>query len=608
MPDLSGQTIGRYHIIEKLGEGGMAIVYKAYDTHLECEVAVKVIRTDNILPSTLNRALQRFEREAKSVAKLNHQNIVSVTDYGNYEGKPYLVMPYLTGGTLQQLLVKKQRMNWREALELVLPITEALAYAHSRNIIHRDVKPSNVLLTHSGQPMLTDFGVAKIVDNEDTMDLTGTMATVGTPQYMAPEQVSSKTFDARVDVYSLGIVLYEMVTGRRPFEAETPMAVMIMHSRDPLPRPTAINPDLPIEVEYLLIKALAKDPHDRFSTMNEFHQAIEKLLGKETTNLAGASAQSNLPSVDTLRTTDDQPSAVTFQQPPVIPPNVPPLFPVYPQPTAKLGHRGLPIILAGLGLTVIAIIIVIVINGSKNSNGLADTTGDSNNANGVVVQATSAHSSAGSTPIPTRTPQIQPMITPALHSVSGCNTSSHIKIGDLVYVTQGEGYNGIRTTPDDTLSNVFARAYGGDVLLVTDGPVCDRVDYLHWYVEPMFSSDWEEGGWTPEVAKSEGEYWLAPFPYWEPCGNSPISHLQIGDRAYVTTRGDTANRVRSDAGLDTETVGVIDPGEMMTIIDGPICADKIIWWEVTGDNGVTGWTAEGKGNDFWLIPVLNQYN
>ena len=580
-------------------------MYKAYDTHLECEVAVKVIRTENILPSTLDRALQRFEREAKSVAKLNHPNIVSVTDYGNYEGKPYLVMPYLTGGTLQQLLVQKQRINWREALEIALPIIEALAYAHSRNIIHRDVKPSNVLLTRSGQPMLTDFGVAKIVDNEDTMDLTGTMATVGTPQYMAPEQISSKTIDARVDVYALGIVLYEMVTGRRPFEAETPMAVMIMHSRDPLPRPTTINPDLPIEMEYLLIKALAKDPHDRFSSMSEFHQAIEKMLGKEVTNPAGATVQSTPPPIDPLKTTDDQPSAATFLQPPAIPPIVPPQYPEYPPPTGKPGRRSLPIILAGLGLAVIVFIIVIVINSSKNFNGFGDISGDSTNSNGAVVQATTVRSSSGSTPIPTRTPQIQSMITPALHSVSGCNTSSHIKIGDLVYVTQGEGYNGIRTTPDDTLSNVFARAYGGDVLLVTDGPVCDRVDYLHWYVEPMFSSDWEEGGWTPEVAKSEGEYWLAPLPYWNPCGNSQISHFQIGDKAYVTIPGDVANRVREDAGLNTETVGVIDPGGMMTIIDGPKCADNIIWWEVTGDNGVTGWTAEGKGNDFWLIPAIN---
>ena len=288
MTNLIGCTIERYHILEQLGEGGMAVVYKAFDTHVECEVAVKVIRTDQLAPSILERALKRFEREAKAVAKLNHPNIVRVSDYGEFEGKPYLVMPYLKGGTLKSFLQERGHVSWQEAVQLLVPVTEALGYAHENGVIHRDIKPSNILLTENGQPMLTDFGVAKIIGEDVTQDLTGTSATVGTPEYMAPEQVTSKTVDQRVDIYGLGVVFYEMITGRRPFEADTPLAVLFKHASDPLPRPTSFVRDLPDEVEHLLIKALAKDPGQRFQSMAEMKQAFLKLK-----NLPNADIPSN---------------------------------------------------------------------------------------------------------------------------------------------------------------------------------------------------------------------------------------------------------------------------------------------------------------------------
>jgi serine/threonine protein kinase len=277
MTNLIGKSLGRYHILEQLGEGGMAVVYKAYDTRLETDVAVKVIRTENILPSVLERALKRFEREAKSLAKLTHPNIVKVMDYGDYEGKPYLVLPYLPGGTLKKKLGKP--IPWQEAVEMLLPIAEALDYAHSQKMVHRDVKPANILLTERGQPMLTDFGIAKVLDIEETMDLTGTSAAVGTPEYMAPEQATAKTADHRADIYALGIVLYEMITGRKPYTADTPMAVLIMHARDPLPRPSKFISGIPNAVEKVLIKALAKSPDNRYQSMAEMVTALERLFG-----------------------------------------------------------------------------------------------------------------------------------------------------------------------------------------------------------------------------------------------------------------------------------------------------------------------------------------
>jgi len=257
----------------------MATVYKAFDTRLERDVAVKIIRTERLTIETMPKALKRFEREAKALGKLTHPNIVPVSDYGEYEGKPYLVMPYLPGRTLKQKLGKP--IPWQEAVQLLLPIAEALDYAHSQNMIHRDVKPSNILLTQRGQPMLTDFGIAKILDLEETQDLTGTSAAVGTPEYMAPEQATAKTVDHRADIYALGVVLYEMITGRKPYTADTPLAVLFKHASEPLPRPKQYIPSLPDDVEKVLLKALTKKPDDRYQGMNGMMKDLQRLFSSK---------------------------------------------------------------------------------------------------------------------------------------------------------------------------------------------------------------------------------------------------------------------------------------------------------------------------------------
>jgi serine/threonine protein kinase len=274
MSDLIGKSLGRYHILEQIGEGGMATVYKAQDTRLDAEVAVKVIRTEKLAQEILQRSLTRFEREAKTLARLNHPNIIRVTDYGEHEGKPYLVMPYFPSGSLKQWLGKP--IPWQEAFQLILPIARALDYAHRQNMIHRDVKPSNILMTADGEPMLTDFGIAKVLDLEETADLTGTGMGIGTPEYMAPEQWQGNT-STQSDVYSLGVVLYEMITGRKPYTANTPAALLLKQATEPLPRPTLFVPDLPDSVEQILIKALTKNSHERFETTSQFALALEKL-------------------------------------------------------------------------------------------------------------------------------------------------------------------------------------------------------------------------------------------------------------------------------------------------------------------------------------------
>jgi serine/threonine protein kinase len=279
MIQLVGKSLGRYHILEPLGEGGMAAVYKAYDTSLERNVAIKIIRTEKEEDESF---LKRFQREAKALAQLDHPYILKVLDYGEQDGIPYLVMPYIPGGTL------KQRMGhpipYPEAAGLIAPIARALEFAHGQNIIHRDIKPANILISQSGAPILSDFGIAKMLDKAESTQLTADGVGIGTPDYMAPEQWMGKA-DPRTDIYSLGIVFYQMITGRLPFTADTPAAVLLKHVQDPLPRPSTFVADLPEFVEHVLFKALSKKPEDRYQDMGVFASALEKLANSTTTRV-----------------------------------------------------------------------------------------------------------------------------------------------------------------------------------------------------------------------------------------------------------------------------------------------------------------------------------
>jgi len=332
MAIIIGQSIGRYQILAQLGEGGMATVYKAHDTRLEREVAIKIIRHDAFPPSQLERILKRFEREAKSLAKLSHPNILGVMDYGEFEGAPYLVLMYLSGGTLKSLMGKP--MSWREALRLLVPIAQALEYAHENKVVHRDVKPANILLTENGQPMLSDFGIAKLLEMDEGQTLTGTGVGVGTPEYMAPEQWTDKVTE-QSDIYSLGVVLYEMVTGRKPYTADTPAAILLKQFTDPLPRPQQFANDLPEDFENVLIKTLAKKPEDRYASMTEVLDVFDALLiGKKPRNYANTVVSKPL-SNDDGRTIDQ----------------------LEPLPQPKKSFNWLPAVLFA-GLLVAAVIII----------------------------------------------------------------------------------------------------------------------------------------------------------------------------------------------------------------------------------------------------------
>ncbi len=274
---LIGRTIGRYQITEHLGRGGMAEVYKAYQPSLDRYVAIKLMHG---FLADEKEFLTRFEREAKVVATLRHPNIVQVHDFDVENGVYYMVMEFINGETLKGRLQTLEELGeWvttDDAARIILAVGSALKYAHDRGMVHRDVKPANVMITEDGQVILTDFGIAKIVTSSN---LTASGAMVGTPSYMAPEQGMGQPGDERSDIYSLGVMLYQLMVGRLPYDADTPLAVVLKHINDPLPLPRSVKPDLSEQLERVILKSLAKNPTDRYQKVGEMLADLRQAIG-----------------------------------------------------------------------------------------------------------------------------------------------------------------------------------------------------------------------------------------------------------------------------------------------------------------------------------------
>jgi serine/threonine-protein kinase len=278
-----GTTVGRYQILEPLGQGGMATVYKAFQPSLEREVALKVLRPGFAQDQEFR---ERFEREAKSIARLRHPNVVQVFDFEiAASGEFVLAMEYLEGGTLKDRMValaaQGRGLDPNEAMRILWEVADALSYAHEQGIVHRDVKPSNVMLAKPrDRAVVTDFGIARILG---ATSHTQTGVGIGTPEYMAPEQGQGGKVDHRADIYSLGAMAYELFTGRVPYTADTPLAIVIAHIKDPLPLPSKVNPTIGTGVERALLRALAKDPAQRFDSALAFAEALKAGLAEDTT-------------------------------------------------------------------------------------------------------------------------------------------------------------------------------------------------------------------------------------------------------------------------------------------------------------------------------------
>jgi serine/threonine-protein kinase len=266
------QKIGRYELIDELGRGGMATVYRAHDPRFKRDVAVKLMPAQLLSDATFRA---RFEREAQMIAALEHPAIVPVYDFGEEDKQPYLVMRYMPGGSLADKLASGP-LPPAEASHIIARLASALDQVHVRGIVHRDLKPANILFDQYGEAYLSDFGIARL--SEATTNLTGD-SIVGTPAYMSPEQARGESdIDGRSDLYALGVILFQMLTGRPPYEAPTPIAVAMKHITDPVPRLTHTRPDLPVTFDRVIEGAMAKNPKERFTTGSDLFSAFEKAM------------------------------------------------------------------------------------------------------------------------------------------------------------------------------------------------------------------------------------------------------------------------------------------------------------------------------------------
>lgn len=392
--DLTGKTLGKYHIIEALGSGGMAEVYRGEDQRLDRSVAIKVMHS-HLAKSKDFR--DRFLREAKAIANLQHPNIVSLIDFDNQGELVYMVMEFISGETLESFLEKTNGLiPLGDAISITAQLASALRYAHRRNMIHRDVKPANVMFVddHKERVLLTDFGIARLLDE---VSLTSSGTALGTPHYMAPEIVKGSSGDHRSDIYSLGILFYEMVIGEAPYEADTPYGVMIKQANEPLPAPRKQNPELPLEVEAVLLKALAKEPDDRYQSAAEFGVALQTLPDFDSTiPLPTSIKDSYIATGPATPTRADLPSIGGGL----------PARANMPEETPKESplKRWMPLIGAGVGVAAIAGITLFLLSFFGNDNGEADSGGPLPSATAAIAAVVVDTATPTATAVPTELP------------------------------------------------------------------------------------------------------------------------------------------------------------------------------------------------------------
>jgi serine/threonine protein kinase len=346
--DLIGRRFGGYAILDLIGVGGMATVYRAHQTSMNRIVAIKILPRHFLNDETY---MHRFEREVRIAAQLEHRGIVPVHDYGEFEGQPYIVMRYMAGGSVDDLLAHGA-LPMDRLLRVVEQIAPALDFAHSKGVLHRDLKPSNVLLDEQGDAFLTDFGIARIMG--ETGSTVTTQGVVGTPSYMSPEQAQGGALDGRSDIYSLGVMVFEMACGRRPFESDTPYGVAVKHVTEMPPMPRQFNPNLSPGVEQAILIAISKRREDRYVNAVSFAESLKR-AARGLLTVKDTEPSIRLKTVDALPNTGMVQPEAAYPPPPAVV-TTPPEFngvssAVRPRPQERGGIGGL-IVSAGVGVLI----------------------------------------------------------------------------------------------------------------------------------------------------------------------------------------------------------------------------------------------------------------
>jgi serine/threonine-protein kinase len=333
--NLSGQQLGGYEFLNVIGYGGMATVYRARQLSMQRIVALKVLPRQFMQDDTY---LQRFHREVEIVSRLEHRNIVPVHDYGEFDGQPYIVMRYMPAGSVDDLL-RSGPLNFELTQKVIEQIAPALDYAHTKGVLHRDLKPSNILMDDNGDAYLTDFGIARVLgENLGGISIT-TKHVVGTPAYMSPEQAQGHSLDNRSDIYSLGVTLFEMTTGQRPFVAETPYGVAVLQVTTPPPAPRSLNPNIPQPLENVITRTLKKKPDERYNSAILLAEAVRSALEPDAASIHDTMVGVAKPTKPVE--VRQQRAHAAYVAPAV--PAAPPL-PRYPTPRTPRSSRAVPIV------------------------------------------------------------------------------------------------------------------------------------------------------------------------------------------------------------------------------------------------------------------------
>lgn len=420
--NIIGKQIGQYQIEEQIGQGGMATVYKAYQPSINRHVAVKILPSQYAQDPSF---LKRFEQEAKAIAALEHPHILPVYDFGTQDGLTYMVMRYIKWGTLSKFM--GQPLAPERIVTLIGDVASALDYAHKQGVVHRDIKPSNVLIDNNGEALLTDFGIAKMMAGSGATQLTGAGSVLGTPAYMSPEQAKGEHIDGRTDIYSLGVVLYELLTGQQPYQAETPVALVLKHLTEPLTAPRVVKPDVPDPLERVVVKAMAKDPSERYQTAGEFQRALQQALREIESGVKTA----NIP-ISTTTQTKTVTGAV----------------PAAPKSGGKIGPW-----LIGGG---IAMALLCVLGGGLLLFGLMASSGDSRGGTPAAGSPTSVAIGIDKTATPTATPtapEPTPTATPEESEPDPTPTKNNLPTLEPINLADIPGLNEQILLEDDFSSN-----------------------------------------------------------------------------------------------------------------------------------------------------------
>ncbi|MFZ0545421.1 MAG: protein kinase, partial [Candidatus Promineifilaceae bacterium] len=437
-PSWIGQTLGgRYQIRELIGQGGMSAVYKAYDPNLRRVVAIKLIHAHL---SSDPEFVRRFQEEGAAVAQLRHNNIIQVYDF-NHDGDTYfIVFEFIPGESLQARLKRlaetNRKMPFEQIVETAASVADALDYAHSRSMIHRDIKPANVMLNVQGQAILMDFGIVKIMGGDSH---TATGAVLGTARYMAPEQIRGTQVDGRADIYSVGVMLFEMLSGNPPFKADSAMTLMMMHVNDPVPDLRTLRPDVPVDLVRIVNKALAKNPTQRYQSAGELARDLRnaRLVAPpppDATRIEEPAATTRTPvGATVIETSPSTRPPTTGSQPAygtgtgaTVPPAIPPA-------AADKGGGGNRLYILGGIAAVLLIILCLVVGlvaynalagGDKETPVAAELTATAEAAaetptSEVAVQPTTAETNATEASIPT-----EAVVEPTATTAAPTNTPS----------------------------------------------------------------------------------------------------------------------------------------------------------------------------------------